>query len=461
VTRYYARAEVVDGNGAQVVVLDAIRSDWLGFASGAFALDANMEANDPPAVAFWRRLFMGEAIEGNPLQGAPIVRVELESLPPEWMSVSDSDLEMSWLEFETVKQHGVAGELFEDGDSGLFDSDGQGVMVSVPVLSVFEPALDRIFDMHSWPSASTDRITSQLDGVPAFSQVLAIDVGQGGSNALIDPAGEPQLYFDVGAGMGKHARSTPPDLQFCHCAQAPIILSHWDTDHWAGARVDARLLEHTWIVPRQKIGPTHSKFAIDILVSGGCILICDDPSILNVSLFWQNSRRSAQTPGPDQILTIVPCIGKSRNDSGLALRVRDELRQLDWLLTGDASYDKIPASNSPVEFAAVTASHHGAKQPRVRSLIPTRTIPSNKYARLLYSYATPNKFGHPHPRAVGDSAGQGWRHASSAAPGGPNGLDVLATGTGRGRPSIAAGWRRRPLLPRHLMSCLIGINIQR
>ena len=264
--------------------------------------------------------------------------------------------------------------------------------------------------------------------------------------------------------MGRHSGSTPPNLSFCACRGQPIVLSHWDTDHWAGARLEPRFLAHVWIAPRQRIGPSHTKLASDILHAHGDILIYASKKAVEISLQWENPRWVKQHAGPDQRLSLVPCTGRNRNDSGLAMRVRDIERELEWLLTGDASYDAIPASPTPVDYAAVTASHHGAKQPRIGSVIPARTTRAEKYARLLYSFATPNSFGHPHPKAVHDSARQGWRHGPMVVPYAAAKFDALATGLGdtqRARASVAAGWRRRPLLPKHLLECVNDMEIVR
>ena len=89
--------------------------------------------------------------------------------------------------------------------------------------------------------------------------------------------GLPICYFDLGCGVYRNARTRPENLQFCNCYNPPIILSHWDADHWAGTNQDRRFLQSRWVAPRQSVGPSHTKFANKILWSGGSLLIVQGP----------------------------------------------------------------------------------------------------------------------------------------------------------------------------------------
>lgn len=463
-TKYFARAEAPSVSREEsIVVLDAIRADWSGFESGPFALAANMGEEDSPASRYWQAVFQVGPSVPDAFEGAPVVRIEMDSSIDGSIPRLVRDERLPWLEFDVGDTPGAAASMFEPGTKGLFDSEEVDAQVGNFSESEYSVALDRIFDMASWPDADQDELSHALWAVPAVSQIVAFDVGQGGANALIDTKGVPRLYFDAGAGMGRHAKSTPANLSFCVCRHPPIILSHWDTDHWAGARADPRLLSHVWIAPRQPIGITHAIFANDILRNRGTVLIYSSKSVFTYGLRWDQFRWGNPGPRPNQILSIVPCTGTSRNDSGLALVVHDQDRDLDWLLTGDASYSAIPHTFAADRLVVVTASHHGAQQPR-RSFIPARTSNTAAYSRLLYSFAQPNAFGHPHPKTISDNSARGWRHGAMVAPYLAAGMDALATGLGdttRPRASLSAGWRRRPLLPRHLLDCLVGLEILR
>jgi beta-lactamase superfamily II metal-dependent hydrolase len=465
--RYFARIESDEpGNpedsNTRTIILDAIRADWIGFATGPFRIDDNFQSADGAARAYWMRAFNGELDEPDPFEGAPIVRMEVTLAQDGGIPPLLRNRRRPWFEVDTEWLDGIAATVYVSGSKGLFDEEVGDTQLGQFRVAQAAQALAQIFDMQTWPNASETEVKGALSRTPAFSQLLAIDVGQGGANALIDPSGTPQLYFDVGAGMGRHAKTTPSALAFCLCESETIVLSHWDTDHWAGARADPRLLGLTWVVPRQRIGVSHSKLANDILRAGGHVRVYSLKTPIVVPLHWQTDRWGQRQYPADQWLALTPCVGKSRNDSGFALWVSDVARQLEWLLTGDASYDVIPPSAYGFPLAAVTASHHGARQPRVGSMVPQRRAAG--YSKLLYSFATPNTFGHPNRKSVVDGESQGWRHGAFVARFDPTAGDVLATGFGDNftdRGSVAAGWRERPRAPRHLDGCVASTVVIR
>ena len=468
-TSYFARLDRVipgDNDVPLRVLLDAIRTDWSGFESGPFALSANMESADAPARSYWQSLFSNGLVETDAFEDAPIVQIEVSdprdrSLPRQLLNPR-----RPWLQVETEVDDGIGAIIYSPGEKGLFDEQVEDSIANEVVLTESAAALSRIFDMQSWARADAGEVYEILSGVSALSQMISIDVGQGSALALADTAGKPRLYFDVGAGMGRHSSTTPTDLTFCVCNPKAIVLSHWDTDHWIGARADPRLLKQIWIAPLQRVGPSHAKLANDILIAGGDIKIYASKQSVSVPLYWNKPKWGLRSKTPDQQLSLVPCSGKSRNDSGFALRILDFNRSLQWLLCGDASYDVIPQppAEESVEYAVVTASHHGALQRRKGSVIPPAPARNGRYARLLYSFGLPNHFGHPHASTVTANAIQGWRHGAMIAPYNPKRQDVLATGLGdllQSRASVAGGWRRRPLVAHHLIACVPGYRFVR
>lgn len=261
-------------------------------------------------------------------------------------------------------------------------------------------------------------------------------------------SGLPVCYFDLGCGVYRNARTRPHDTRFCNCSKPPVILSHWDTDHWAGAYGDTRFLRSRWVAPHQSIGPTHAKFASKIVQTGGSILIVP------------NGPQRVSWWGHGKEVTLRKATGSGRNDSGLVMQVWNRCEGKNWLLTGDADYQQIP--NLPSESAAISVPHHGACRCAGRESIPR---PSSKSAsRLLYSFGPGNEHGrngvsHPRRATVDAHVNAGWN--SPGWDSGPPG-DAVANGTTLAtaqHPSAhlgwaAVGWDRKPTRPRRLMRCL-------
>ncbi len=247
-------------------------------------------------------------------------------------------------------------------------------------------------------------------------------------------------------------RARPPSgLSFCTCDTPTVLMSHWDADHWAAATLDSKLLQLTWVVPRQSISHTHTAFGNNILRAGGRILVVGTapPPICR------------STSG--QILHLRRCTGADRNGSGLALIVEDTASNRGWLLTGDAAYNQIPGP-LPVDLAAVIVPHHGAA-------MGTASIPpppsGHQYSRLLYSFGPDNKHGrgtppiqHPTQSAVSVHTAAGWTHNGWITPPGfaTANAPVLATATHKisHESGIAVGWTSTPPvnpLSGHVGSC--------
>ena len=90
--------------------------------------------------------------------------------------------------------------------------------------------------------------------------------------------GRPHLYFDMGGGIQGNKKTFPTAFGWaCFGATPPIVLSHWDKDHWAYANVFTQSLHMTWIVPRQKpLGKSHGMLVQSIVASG--TLLVSSPS---------------------------------------------------------------------------------------------------------------------------------------------------------------------------------------
>lgn len=302
--------------------------------------------------------------------------------------------ENRWYQFE-VGRGGIGAEQYENG------LERQEVAISPPELvdgrTKIGRALHKAFSLGSVGDASMEDISEALSirqsrekaNLPAFFAVY--DVGQGNCNAICSADGVPIVYFDLGGGMGRNARTYLKRKRFCFTKAPPVILSHWDQDHWfsglhAPQGHPARnALDSKWIVPRQKIGPSATKLAT-LLHAKGNLLI------------WPQSRRRLLT----QFGEIRRCGGKatSKNDSGLALIAK--IGAYTVLAPGDANYRHIPTPISPVDF--LVASHHGGS-------LRCATLPQpsgSKHCKIVFSFGRGNYEGHPNCQMVRRYTGAGW-----------------------------------------------------
>src|SRR5262249_13535328 len=159
---------------------------------------------------------------------------------------------------------------------------------------------------------------------------------------------------------------------FCFTNQPPIILTHWDFDHWSSAHRDANSLTSTWIAPRQSVGPTHVALMASIMKTGRLLLL--SPTFPSG---WRKQ------------MYLEYCTGKGRNHSGIALTLSQKLKgggQL-MLFPGDARYDYIP-SFAATNYLSVVVPHHGGDMKK--RLAPT--CPGVAASRLVYSFGAGNSF---------------------------------------------------------------------
>jgi hypothetical protein len=230
----------------------------------------------------------------------------------------------------------------------------------------------------------------------AFINVL--DVGQGNANALWLQGGGASLYFDFGGGVLGNAKTFPKQFATaCFSNQAPVLLSHWDWDHWSSGARFPQALDSEWIAPRQELGPVHRAFA----------WLLHSKAHLHL---WPKSLPSLSTPH----LVVEHCTGTDRNNSGLSMAVQRELPGGGTemvLLPSDADYASIPLC-SGMSFGAVVASHHGGL---VSASHIAKPIGSNR--QMVYSVGHGNSYGHPKLHALLDYLTAGWspNHTYSTA----------------------------------------------
>ncbi len=354
--------------------------------------------------AAWFDEFMGDG--GNAerwletASGAPLSVLDTPSdiyqranLAPPSSDDEDDDGPTEWVQID-IDAGGDDVILY----AGLF---AEGIRVGFSKVSAVparvSASLSAAFDLapHVAPE---QKIRFALAGLSAAIEWVAVyDVGQGSANGLCDAAAMPLAYFDLGGGVLANTSSFPSTLtNICLTHKPPIILSHWDWDHWSSGLRFSQATSMTWLAPNQKLGAVHSALAT-LIVKNGQLLIW--PAGLTGLTIGQ--------------VTLEKCTGvKGRNNTGLATLVDGPPGEKPILLTGDARYSVIPSGLA--DCHAVVVPHHGADM-RNKA---TPTCVGHVASRAAYSYGAGNTFAHPRSTTYDNHHANMWphRHKNPATP---------------------------------------------
>ncbi|NTZ05061.1 hypothetical protein [Burkholderia metallica] len=277
------------------------------------------------------------------------------------------------------------------------------------------------------------------------------DIGQGSASAIVDHNEHPLVFFDIGKPISVFDYTRPRNApRFLYCDQqkmtegpgwfhAPVVLSHWDFDHWAGilerfyvtkdtsGNKYARLtivpgaLERFWIAPYQEhlgLGVTHLELIRQLLKT------VNGASGLTALQYWPNNL--ATLPFSHGVIVkahpdadVGNTSSELRNNSGLVMLITPTEERLveegivdkptALLLQGDARCESIPIDWSSVELAGLVVSHHGGKM----GIAPNapRGGPHSKVVCSVGKVHPVHKtkpYGHPHPDALTAHAKAGW-----------------------------------------------------
>ncbi|MCP3414240.1 hypothetical protein NLM16_09020 [Bradyrhizobium brasilense] len=291
-------------------------------------------------------------------------------------------LERRWVTIETGRSGARGALVFHN----LFEAPSSARVLSIRTSSLAtRTSLNALDPLRRISDATLNQIKRELPRAGAVGALTVFDVGQGEAIGMTG-GGHVGCYFDFGGGVASNRKTFPTRLkQFCLCNQPPIILSHWDHDHWSSEGRDTRVHARTWIVPRQsakssKRAPHHSALIGSIRASRGTILIW--PRKVAAKKFGQ--------------IVVQQCSGSSKNSSGLALSLLPPKRVSGKpvLLPADAGYGDLPRYPKSGDLDAIVCPHHGG-----RSNSPTVPRPPGRsYRRLFYTYGKGNSYGHPLPK---------------------------------------------------------------
>jgi hypothetical protein len=441
--RSFARLErtepiVQDGASEVLLSLDAVDAGWSGFGeSGPLDLREPKRARQWH-TAFWRDRFAGKSPAGpDYYDEMPVFKIEVTLKPGQpWYGELAALGEEDWVVVVLDENYAAGPEVEVYG--GLLATPVISHLVKIDKNVPGRETLDVVFSMETWPDATEAEIRDRLGSLNYLGYLIGLDVGQGCAIGLADSTACIQLYFDLGGGVRRNAPTRPNPLRFCWMVNAPIVLSHWDEDHWSGETTDPGAAGRVWIAPRQSVTTAHVLFVSKILAAGAKLLIWGKtPASISIAI------------AGGQTLDLSRCTGKTRNGSGIAAIVQDSKLGKEWLLTGDAGYNEI--RSLPAAPSVIVVPHHGA------DMGSKSVAPSNPggYVRLIYSFGPGNKHGRTHvqhPTASAVSVHSAWNHGAwtGGTPGGSvAGGDVLATAE---HPSnhlagVAIGWTAPPAVP--------------
>jgi hypothetical protein len=334
-------------------------------------------------------------------------------------------LEQNWVQFELAPSIAASSEaqlyynLFADPIQVSVTSTGQ-------LPNSLSTALKQSDPLAPIPDSSIPDISNEIRAALGSQKVdhLGIyDVGQGNCAGL-SIGGRTAIYSDFGGGVLANRSTFPVALKhFCFCPihQPPIILSHWDWDHWSSASRDTRSYTSLWIVPRQKpLGHVHGAFIASVLGGGGNFLV------------WPKASRACSVGQ----VTIDRCTGTRRNDSGLAVKVAPPTGTAGdpILLPGDAIYNYLPSAIA-APFDAICCPHHGGNLHG--GVAPN--CPANIQSRLAYSFGKGNSYKHPVRATRIEHDNKGWYDPAISSHPTPLVRETIkrnASGLGH----IAVGW---------------------
>lgn len=339
-------------------------------------------------------------------------------------------LEDSWVEIKVSSsnsgEHLVAEVI-------MFGDVAEQVFVSVLALKRASNIVS--YELERWSSrvvsSCTQANVSIISGVLNFTlmnvepiAVAVYDVGQGNCNAIVDAFEHPRVFFDLGWAPGFHHKTRPsqtPNLLACGPrATAPVVLSHWDMDHWcyaiARSSFNPATLSSTYIwnpvalmrfwiarapdIRSQPLGPLALSFfralsSTEILPGLSALLIWPETKArIGFAAGWVEACR----PGRN--------LPWDRNNTGLAMFVRPTAKSSAIALTGDADFLSIPSLSRmrPPPLAGVVAPHHGGKINLSGIPRPKKSGP----AQLVVSVGAGNSYGHPKKEALDGYESKGW-----------------------------------------------------
>jgi len=344
-----------------------------------------------------------------------------------------------WVLFEAsiqLKEEALIAEVILFGD--IQEQGSEPPLVGISRLEIIpeqETGYLKHYAMLTGEKRSPAWLISAMLNIPLqdiSTQDLAVavyDVGQGNCNALVDGCARPRIFYDYGWAPNFHAKSRPAAQPSFHCCDfgqaAPVVLSHWDMDHWCYAIKKSTFnpgslttrhewrdeaLQRFWIARRPKfkkhqLGPLSQSFYRALRKS-------TPYGNLRAILLWPDKlKRVDFDAGWLEACEAPPGALADRNNSGIAMFVRQRRMGPAILLPGDADFPSIPSlrGSAGSRLAGLVAPHHGAR-------VTPGCVPdpmSGSPSRLVISVGKDNSYGHPREEAIREYLNRNWELSST------------------------------------------------
>lgn len=203
----------------------------------------------------WRRRFFPE----NHRFDTSLIAGNRQEIEKHFEGFEPNDGRQWWMfELSRTQSDGVKVLLYED--LALGEGTNLWLTMTQRVPSSIQSFLERVSTLEFLLDAPESELRAELGKVSAGlnASVAVFDVGQGNCNAILDNSGVPALYFDYGRPLSMNAHTAPAATpKFYIGPDVPIVLSHWDFDHWGAAKRPKPMrwlkaaVSATWIAPRQ------------------------------------------------------------------------------------------------------------------------------------------------------------------------------------------------------------------
>jgi beta-lactamase superfamily II metal-dependent hydrolase len=240
-----------------------------------------------------------------------------------------------------------------------------------------------------------------LAKVAGISSVLVHDVGQGDAISILDLSEKPVLRIDYGGlqsgpfkGKTGKKRTNAINAALPVGDGAPLMLTHWDEDHWCSARKHTDVVTKAhWIVPRQRTSPRAVRLSAKVETIH-CVPEAEVGTVFQYraqngdSVWWEKIDRF--DPAAD---------GEDCNLTGLAFSVTRGDRVI--FLPGDAPFDRIRHYRLHQEdrrkMIGLVAFHHGSGShwlDATERFLRTWATPGGGQ-KVVFSCGDPNTYDHP------------------------------------------------------------------
>lgn len=262
-----------------------------------------------------------------------------------------------------------------------------------------------------------EKTSISLDQYKTADHYIIANVGQGATGLLCSSKEGWKIVSDFGFGKGDRDFSDMIDVLISETEGMPMMLSHWDRDHYRIAdSKKAKLLRDTnlcptlrhWIVPDQPLTPKAFDLACSIQAQGhleACIMDEYGPPGGN----WKILRCQS------------PDMNDKNNHGALALIIGLNDGDHSLLYPGDANYEYIHnISQYDGTLFFVIATHHGSElslkvsRRDIGDSIP-RSVASAAGSTVFFSFGKGNSYGHSVEKVVKLYRDHGYKKVEATA----------------------------------------------